>query len=541
MTTKNEKQILAVVLPLIVLLCFGIWYVRADPTAEIRVESDTPVWDLRHVDMREHYVRLRGGNAEFVPQAFLLPDEFDQRGDIQTGKPEKIAQYYTGRIRLLVPEGQIYAVTASSVDYADRIYINGVLMQTVGSPGESAEAVTPLVTSVYYTVTPVNGVIEVLHQSSNFVHKEGGGAAGLRIGSVESVSRYFARQTQATAIIMGGCAFLFIVHLVLYLLLRSYRTNLYFALFCLVWFFRTGVTGTKALTAMFPTLSWYLTFRMEYMAIPLSALLLTLALAAMFQGLVQRGVRLAAIIALSASALFFAVAPTVLLTQVLPLIYGIVLFTAAYILARFALLLVKRRRTEAFIMLFALVIFVYVAVREMFYHAGILIFPAVHSGMLDFASLVFILFQMTAAFLGTMWEVAKARQGEQVALLEAEALRRDALLKEALHKAIPKDSLVIHGVLSLNTLAGQAFLNSEDLLLTPKEFALLHLLMQYEGEAVSRERLFEEVWKRPLAEDDQALKSTVSRLRKKLLGSGYQVRAVRGSGYRFEPEEDKSP
>jgi signal transduction histidine kinase len=425
----KQNRTLLFILPLIVLLCLGIWFVKTDDTAKTMAVSSAPEWDLRDVDMQKHFVRLSGGDSEYIPGAFLTPEEFDARGDIQIGRPKTVAEYYTARIRLLVPDGQIYAITFESVDYADRIFINGNLMQTVGVPGDSMKTAVPQTASVYYTVQPQDGVIEVVHQASNFVHKEGGNPAGLCIGSVDSVSRYFARQTQATAIIMGGCAFLFLVHLVLYLLFRGYRANLYFALFCLVWFFRTGVTGSKVITALFPGISWYFTFRVEYMAIPLACVLLALALGAMFEGLLQRWARIAIIALDGAAVLLFAFAPTVFMSRALPFVYAIVLLAAAYVLARFFLSLRKDRGAEKRIMLCAVALFIYTAIREMLYHNNILIFPAVHSGMLDFAALVFVLFQMTASFLGTMREVAAARESEQKLALEIAVKERTNRLK----------------------------------------------------------------------------------------------------------------
>ena len=82
--------------------------------------------------------------------------------------------------------------------------------------------------------------------------------------------------------------------------------------------------------------------------------------------------------------------------------------------------------------------------------------------------------------------------------------------------------------------AAQAFLGDEDLLLSPKEFAILLYLIRHEDEVVSREAIYESVWQQPLTAKDQALTSGIYRLRSKIGGSGYQIAAVRGKGYRFE-------
>ncbi|MDR3270364.1 MAG: response regulator transcription factor [Peptococcaceae bacterium] len=67
-----------------------------------------------------------------------------------------------------------------------------------------------------------------------------------------------------------------------------------------------------------------------------------------------------------------------------------------------------------------------------------------------------------------------------------------------------------------------------------KVVSMLNMLARREGQLVSAEEIYESVWNLPLAQDKQALAAAVSRLRKKLPGSGYTVLSVYGSGYRFE-------
>jgi DNA-binding response OmpR family regulator len=93
---------------------------------------------------------------------------------------------------------------------------------------------------------------------------------------------------------------------------------------------------------------------------------------------------------------------------------------------------------------------------------------------------------------------------------------------------------LVKGALILDTISGRACIAGEDLLFRPKEFALLLFLARREGQLVSAEEIYESVWRQPLAQDKRALAAAVSRLRKKLPGSGYTVISVYGSGYRFE-------
>ena len=96
--------------------------------------------------------------------------------------------------------------------------------------------------------------------------------------------------------------------------------------------------------------------------------------------------------------------------------------------------------------------------------------------------------------------------------------RIEALLRRSGH--IPKT--LTKGALQLDIIANRAFLDSIDMLLSPKEFALLLLMAQNENSLLSTEYLCEAIWKQPLATGTSAVKTSVSRLRKKL-SDGFSI------------------
>ena len=111
----------------------------------------------------------------------------------------------------------------------------------------------------------------------------------------------------------------------------------------------------------------------------------------------------------------------------------------------------------------------------------------------------------------------------------AAAMRRRGMDKN------PSQSIA-KGRLRLDTIASQAFLNDADLLLKPKEYSLLHLFVLNENKVLDSEFLYEKVWKAPLNDNTGALRIQISRLRKKLEGSGYTVTFNQGDGYCFQLE-----
>lgn len=108
--------------------------------------------------------------------------------------------------------------------------------------------------------------------------------------------------------------------------------------------------------------------------------------------------------------------------------------------------------------------------------------------------------------------------------------RVEALLRRATRvpEVITKDDL------SLNIPSGVATLDGKDLLLNKKEFALLLIFIQNPERYMDGAYLYEKVWNSPMTGNAQALKSTLTRLRIKLDGSGWTITSSRGEGYYLE-------
>jgi len=95
--------------------------------------------------------------------------------------------------------------------------------------------------------------------------------------------------------------------------------------------------------------------------------------------------------------------------------------------------------------------------------------------------------------------------------------------------------IITKGVLTINPLAGQAFLSGTDIGLKPKEFALLLLFAENEGRVLDAEFLYTKVWNAPLADGKLTLQKRVSDLRSKLEdgGADHTISMIYGKGYMF--------
>lgn len=117
------------------------------------------------------------------------------------------------------------------------------------------------------------------------------------------------------------------------------------------------------------------------------------------------------------------------------------------------------------------------------------------------------------------------------------AARVGAQLRLArLNQQRAKQTLTL-GPLTLDMIAQRAFLHGKDMLLQPREWAALMYLAQNEGKSIPARQLYEAVWRLPMQGNANAVKTVLSRLRRKLTGSGYIIASRRGDGYCIEKEE----
>ena len=113
-------------------------------------------------------------------------------------------------------------------------------------------------------------------------------------------------------------------------------------------------------------------------------------------------------------------------------------------------------------------------------------------------------------------------------------LRRE----EQNRKKIGAASVIVRGHISLNLAEYKVYVNGRDAELTPKEFAVLKMLVQNEGKELSAETIYESVWGTTMNNDANAIRLHISRLKKKIEPdeeniNNYVILNSYGGGYTF--------
>ena len=111
--------------------------------------------------------------------------------------------------------------------------------------------------------------------------------------------------------------------------------------------------------------------------------------------------------------------------------------------------------------------------------------------------------------------------------------RVQALFRRISMDKVEKVEKVTFRNIKIDVTKKQAYVDDEEIALTPLEFDFLKYLIQKNNQAISREELLKEVWKIAYDIDTRATDDTVKRLRRKIADSNVEIKTVWGYGFKM--------
>ncbi len=138
--------------------------------------------------------------------------------------------------------------------------------------------------------------------------------------------------------------------------------------------------------------------------------------------------------------------------------------------------------------------------------------------------------------VGTLHEGADDFLPKPFVLEELEA-RLTALIRRSRGREHPRLSL---GNLVLDTSAQRFTVGGQNLQLSPKEYAVLRVLIQRSGEPINKQQILDRIQGDDSDVNLEAIEVLVHRLRKKLTDTGVQIVTMRGMGYSLEAAVENS-
>ncbi|MEC1722128.1 response regulator transcription factor [Schinkia azotoformans] len=110
-----------------------------------------------------------------------------------------------------------------------------------------------------------------------------------------------------------------------------------------------------------------------------------------------------------------------------------------------------------------------------------------------------------------------------------------ALLRRS--KGMVRNEIMTAGTIKLDPYRCTVFVNDEEVILAPIEFAILRILMENCGKVVTRDSLLLRVWGYDFDGNDRVIDNHVKKLRKSLGNASTQIKTVFKKGYKLEVEE----
>ncbi len=113
-------------------------------------------------------------------------------------------------------------------------------------------------------------------------------------------------------------------------------------------------------------------------------------------------------------------------------------------------------------------------------------------------------------------------------------LRRiEAVLRRS-KSADSNSNILAYREIQLDTENYKVFVAGQEIILTAREFEILHLFMENPGRVFTREQLLDIIWNYDYAGDDKIINTHIKNIRKKL---GVDcIETIRGVGYRIDKE-----
>ncbi|MCL2171782.1 MAG: HAMP domain-containing histidine kinase [Defluviitaleaceae bacterium] len=417
---------------LILVTAFWLWASLPEQQT-FTVYSSSGVWDLSGFDFAN--AAIIRGRVDYLPVGFLEPDEFAGMEDVVSRRyPVLSAQAATVRLRLVMPCDGYYVITRIGTGYADRIFVNGQWLMDVGRPDDGPGDVR-FAPNITFVARAENGVIEILHQQSNFsyiVHGiYGGGLDEIAISSRLRQVEY------TTNIMLGFLLALAVVFLLLYLLLYRYPPALFFSLFCIMWFMAVGALGEpNVFKTIFPWLSDPMRFRFTVIIITGTSALLYLIVNGIIPGVYNKHVFRIVVGMTTLWTVYYLFAGIEAILSHGFLVGGIMTVVAVGYSAVVTLKKFRPSDPQQFMLISGVTIMGYAAVRDIFYllnvniaGTAILLPPFSGTNFTRVGAASLFLCLASAVFLAATRELEKSRQAQQQLAAENAALENLTRMK----------------------------------------------------------------------------------------------------------------
>lgn len=270
--------------------------------------------------------------GQFEANYINVPSNWDKQ---LVGSRVLTGQGY-GTYRLVVhtdqPPGSLKALRIPIILNAYKMWVDGKLIASNGIVGTSKEAMVPQNLPQIVLFNTSSQEIEIIIQVSNFMSHQGGIIQNITMGEANTIYTINNRVEIIQYFMLGIVLIIGLYYLLIYLLRKQEKANLYFSLMCLFFSIRTLFVGSMLFIQWFPDFNWELAIKIEYLAWTLGILAFMAFLYHLYPDKVnKRVVKLVSQIGLG-FALLIIILPTIYSSSISIILQMLVLAAAIYTL-----------------------------------------------------------------------------------------------------------------------------------------------------------------------------------------------------------------
>lgn len=226
--------------------------------------------DLSSCDFSQGAAKLSRDLFDFYPEHLYSPEDFASGTTeppeftyaSENNKYRQYTTYGTYRLTVSLPAGQVFAITADSATYSQKVWVNGQLLSEVGKVSDDPSSFVP--GTKHYTIcfTASDSPTEIIVQRANFVHYSGA-LMEMTLGPQETVFHIAQASMFRSLASMGVLFTAFIFFLGVSLFFPARKRFLWFSLSCLFIGIRGSFVNPKPIMILFPYLNWYVGHKLE--------------------------------------------------------------------------------------------------------------------------------------------------------------------------------------------------------------------------------------------------------------------------------------
>ncbi len=302
-------SVIATILVFITICAAWFWLYARGERILVLPDPVDGISDASDINFDEEIGRI-SREMDFYPYKLYTTEDFKQgnveeaqnRSDIH--EAYKI-DYATFRVTTKLLPNTYYSLAGYSMDYATRVYANGYEIVNVGNVSSNPEEAVPNVNYMHFTVlTGDDGILELILQYSNFVHREGGYEPFIYISNQDNINRFILDKGLPTYVLSGG---LLVIAAYFFLdgVLRKKRLTLQLAFCCLLFSFRDQWFYIVSLIPY--DYNWYIHYRIILAVLVLTPLAVLTLIESAFPNIIHKTITLSysAVVMICAIMLFF--------------------------------------------------------------------------------------------------------------------------------------------------------------------------------------------------------------------------------------------